>query len=818
MQKMYMIGNAHLDLVWLWQWQEGFQETKATFQSALDRLDEFDDFIFTSSSAATYEWVEKNDPKMFAKIKERISEGRWIICGGWWVQPDCNVPSGESFVRQGLIAQRYFRRKFGVTATVGYNVDSFGHNGMLPQILKKSGMDSYVFMRPQPDEKGLPSRLFKWESLDGSQVTAFRIPFEYCTFDHLESHIMHSKTELKNSFDHLMCFYGVGNHGGGPTKENIKTIQRLKDEMEDPELTFSSTNEFFEDVKAIEHKLPVVHDDLQHHASGCYSVHSEVKKFNRRSENLLGMAEKFSVLANYTVQQPYPTDFNQAWKGVLFNQFHDILPGTSIESAYTDARDLYGETISISSRNLNYALQAMSWNINIEEEEDMKPIVVFNPHSWEVKANVEIEYGLFVNYLLPEEFIIEDIHGHEIPYQFVESAAKVPNRKRVAFIATLPPLGYSTYKLRPIKPTKNFESVQIFESKETNELTMENERYRVVFDRTTGAISSLYDKLKDIEVFKDHAAIPVVIQDDSDTWGHAELRFDDVIGQFKPVHMKVQEEGPVKSIIRVISAYEKSTIVQDFTLYKDMNRIDVHVKVNWQEQYKTLKIKFPVAFNQRKATYEIPFGHIMREANGEEEPMQNWIDVTGTINKEVQDLYGLSILNDGKYSADVTGNTIHLTVLRSPIYAHHDPFVPDEDEDYSIIDQGIQNFTYSILPHENGWEEAGTVQHALEINQLPQVVVETYHEGELPQEGSFITVSESNIILSAFKQAEDNDDVILRLYESTNQKTEVNIDLPQWERNFDLSFGPSEIKTIRIPQDQAKDIYETNLIEDPLEE
>ncbi len=807
-----MIGNAHLDPVWLWQWQEGFQETKATFRSALDRIKEYDDFIFTSSSAAFYEWIEKNEPSMFEDIKVRIQEGRWIICGGWWIQPDCNIPSGESFARQGLIGQRYFREKFGVTAKVGYNVDSFGHNGNLPQILQKSGMDAYVFMRPNPEEKGLPGRLFLWESNDGSRVKAFRIPFEYCTFDHLENHIMHCKTELKNSFDHLMCFYGVGNHGGGPTKVNIETIRELDQTMEDTALTFSSPNEFFEDVSLIENKLPIVHDELQHHASGCYAVHSEVKKYNRLSENLLIEAEKFSTVANQLTNQSYPTDFNQAWKGVLFNQFHDILAGTSIEAAYHDARDLFGEANSISSRNLNYALQSISWNIDIKEEKDMKPIVVFNPHSWPVRTPVEIEHGIFVNYTLPEEFIIEDVHGNEVPYQIVDSVAKIPNRKRVVFLADVPPLGYSTYKLRAVKPKNSFESMQI------EDFTMENERLKVIIDPITGGISSLYDKEKDIEVFKDHGALPVVINDLSDAWGHGQLRFDDKIGTFKPVKVKKVEDGPVRGVIRVISEYEKSTLVQDFILYKQLHKVEVKVKVNWQEKYKALKIQFPVSFSQRKVTYEIPFGQITREANGEEEPMQNWVDVTGTINKEKKDIYGLSILNDSKYSADATGNTIHLTVLRSPIYAHHIPFEPDLEDDYPIIDQGIQTFSYTLLPHENGFEEANTVQHAWELNQKAQVIVETYHQGSLPQEDSFISIDQPNVILSSMKHAEDGDGVIVRLYETNHQDTFAHLELPLWNRSVTLNFGSSEVKTIFIPFDATQSIYETNLIEDKLGE
>jgi len=802
-----MIGNAHLDPVWLWQWQEGFQETKATFRSALDRLKEYDHFIFSSSSAAFYEWVEKNDTEMFNEIKMRIQEGRWVICGGWWIQPDCNLPGGESFARQGLLGQRYFREKFGVTAKVGYNPDSFGHHGNLPQILKKSGMDAYLFMRPNPEEKGLPSRLFLWESNDGSRVKAFRIPFEYCTFDHLENHIMHCKNELRDSFDHLMCFYGVGNHGGGPTKENIETIQKVNDKLQDTELILSSPNEFFEHVAKIENQLPVVHDDLQHHASGCYAVHSEVKRFNRYSENLLLLAEKFSTISNKLTGQAYPEDLNKAWKGVLFNQFHDILAGTSIEAAYDDARDLYGEANSISSRGLNYALQSISWNINLEEEQDMKPIVVFNPHSWSVKATVEIEYGLFVNYLLPEEFIIEDVNGNEVPYQIVDPVAKVPNRKRVAFLAEIPPLGYSTYKLRAVKPKEVFTPMKV------ENYVLENERFKVVIDENTGGISSLYDKMKDIEVFKDHGAVPVVINDLSDAWGHGKLRYDEVIGQFTPVKIKVLEEGPVRGVIRVISKFGNSTIVQDFTLYKETGKIEVKVKVNWQESYKTLKIKFPVSFNQRKATYEIPFGHISRESDGEEEPMQNWVDVTGTISKHSHEIYGLSVLNDGKYSADVTGNTIHLTVLRSPIYAHHIPFVPDPEDDYAIIDQGIQTFTYVLLPHEKGWEEAHTVQYAMELNQKPQMVVETYHKGKLPQTDSFISIDQPNIVLTALKKAEDNDDVILRFYEASRQETDTTITFPLLEKSVTLHFSKSEIKTIRISKNN---VVETNLLEDPI--
>ena len=250
-KKLHMIGNAHIDPAWLWQWHEGYHEARATFRSALDRMQEYPDFTFAASQASVYEWVEESDPAMFAEIQQRVAEGRWHIVGGWWVEPDCNIPSGESFARQSLHGQRYFKEKFGKTAKAGYCIDSFGHNGMLPQILAKSGMPYYVFMRPSPHEKGLPGRIFWWESDDGSRVLAFRIPYSYGTWgDDLRRHINIVASELKDPQNALMCFYGVGNHGGGPTKENIDSIHHLQGEPGLPEMLFSSPEAFFNDLQS----------------------------------------------------------------------------------------------------------------------------------------------------------------------------------------------------------------------------------------------------------------------------------------------------------------------------------------------------------------------------------------------------------------------------------------------------------------------------------------------------------------------------------------------------------------------------------------
>src|SRR5215216_4591677 len=419
-----MIGNAHIDPVWLWQWQEGFHEVKASFRSALDRMKEFADFVFVASSAAFYEWVEQSDPAMFAEIQQRVNEGRWGIVGGWWVEPDCNIPAGESFVRHGLYAQRYFKEKFGVTARTGFNVDSFGHAGTLPQILKKSGIDYYVFLRPMPHERGLPARLFWWQSDDGSRVLTFRIPFEYLSWGKdMETHARRCADEMKEPVDEFMCFYGVGNHGGGPTIDNIESIHRLDADPEFPARLACSTPEaFFEVAETKGWSLPIIQSELQHHASGCYAAHSNIKRWNRLAENRLLAAEKLSVVAANWEEAPgasprHPDQFARAWKDVLFNQFHDIMAGTSLEAAYDDARDAYGEALAIAGRALNQATQSIAWKIGIRLEEGVRPLVVFNPLTWPVKANVEIESSR----LKPEAALMDE-SGQMIPYQGVQSS------------------------------------------------------------------------------------------------------------------------------------------------------------------------------------------------------------------------------------------------------------------------------------------------------------------------------------------------------------------------------------------------------------
>lgn len=811
MKKLHLIGNAHLDAAWIWPWQEGFGEVKATFLSALNRLNEFDDILFTSSSAQYYEWIENNEPDMFKQIAKRVQEGRWVLCGGWWVQPDCNIPCGESFVRQGLFGQNYFKEKFGRTATVGYNVDSFGHNGALPQILSGSGMDAYVFLRPGPHEKNLPGEAFEWIGQDGSKVTAFRITESYCNGLDLQSHLENCMAAVDDTCSSSMCFFGVGNHGGGPTIENITYLKEQQAKHTDIDIAFSSPDAFFEELRAKGVSLPVYKGELQHHSVGCYSVNAEIKNWNRQAENALLKAEKYSVVGKM-LGVPNYCDLKQAWKQVLFNQFHDILAGVCIPEVYQDALAQLGEAVSLAGKAENHALQGISFHIDIPFQPDTQPLVVFNPHSWTVTSVIEHEKGLWGNFSFPKNCKVVNSMGEEVPCQFIHTKAQLDKRKRIAFLATVPAMGYETYRIVPddAKWTED-----PFVNK--NAYVFENQYTKVVFNEYSGYISSIYDKQNEVELLNGCANVPLVINDLSDTWGHTVEKYDEVIGQFKLKSIAKIEEGALLSRIRVTYTYEKSVLTQVFTLYRNNSDIFVHSTVHWQEQFKCLKIQFALNLANPVATYENPFGHIVREADGMEEPIQSWLDVTGE-DPVTRRPYGMGLLNNNKYGADISNARIRLTILRSPVYAHHYPNQLESDNgNYLFTDQGRHSFTYVLVPHCSDWRSAHILQKAMVLNQPPTKVVETFHKGTHAQCMGTVFIKDENIILSTLKKAHNSDHYILRAYEAYGKKTETAIEMPLLNRSIHAVFEPYQIKTFSISTNDSEPVQETNLIELPIE-
>ena len=786
MNKIHLIGNAHLDPVWLWRWQEGFSEVLATFRSALDRMKDFDDFKFTSACAVYYEWIERIDPEMFEEITQRVKEGRWNVVGGWYLQPDCNIPDGESFARHALISQRFFKEKLGVTAKAGYNVDSFGHNQALPKILKASGMDNYVFMRPSCEEQNRNESLFMWESDDGSQVCTYRIPWFY-NFD-LGRMECFAKLRQKADEENMdfMAFYGVGNHGGGPTIALINAINKL--DIKD--MVYSTPDEYFMAVD--KSKLPVMKDELQHHARGCYSAESYVKMANRKCEQNLLAAEKLCIMAKELTGDKYPAKkLRKAWKNVLFNQFHDILCGCSVKKAYEDAAHHYGETMSITEQAMNIAMQKIAWNIDTLGDETLPsykthvnwkiwehevlgtPIIVFNPNSWSVKSVVA------VNYMATKA---TDAGGNEIPIQTVRGDfADGKNKYHTAFIAEVPAMGYAVYRLFTEKKSeKTFEKVM-----NVTETSLENSKIRVEFDKFTGDICKFYDKEQDKYIIDKPCRAILLDDTDCDTWAHDKKVLGETVGMFDTPEFKVIEDGHVRCTIRITTHYNNSILQRDYIITPDSKEVRVKTKADFHEKHSVLKFTFPMT--DEKVIAKIPYGSITRCGYTGEEPCGSWI-ASGDV----------CVANDSKYGYDTANGEMRMTMLRSAIYADH---FGERDEFCEFMEQGISEFTYSVFPYETN---ADSEKKASELNFTLPHIMGSFHKGKLPEVMSCFECDNENIIVTAIKQSEDDNKTVIRAYEANGENADAKIKL--FNKEIATEFSHNEVKTFKA-------LEEVNMIE-----
>lgn len=800
--RFHMIGHAHIDPVWLWPWSEGLSVIHSTFRAALDRMNETPDFTFVASSAQFYEWVAENDPEMLDEIRQRVKEGRWNIVGGWWVEPDVNIPDGEAMVRQGLYGQKTFERLLGQKATIAFNPDSFGHAGTLPQILNLQGMKHYVFMRPGPHEKNIPADLFWWEGTDGSRVLTYRIPISYNETKPVDNRVERILERFQNQpMKSFMAYYGAGDHGGGATKENIRSIEALKNDSTAPKVFFSTMDKYFEEVEKQNLDLPTVKDDLQHHAQGCYTAEIEIKKGNRQSEAALVTAEKMAAIGKVAWRANYPKhEFTTAWQRVLFLQFHDSLAGTSLPEHSQTAREGYGYALDTAHQSIIKNIQKLEWQISSEDPES-EYLVVFNPHTWETRQTIEYDFNWSDRRAASR---VEDEKGNPLPHQWAAGTTETGSRKTLITEVELPPFGYRQIRLMDAKTPPVEKGVQAQNN------TLENEFYKIRFSKN-GEIGIL-DKQTGNEVFSggEGGCKALVINDPSDTWSHDVKAFSEEIGAFGNAKITVLREGPVKGVVRVETSYGDSTLTIDWALSKGSRNIEASVSLNWHERLKMLKFSFPVNVETPESTYEVPYGHIVREANGDENPGLRWIDVAG---KQNGNTYGLSVINDAKYGYSVNGSDIRISVARAAVFAHHNPKKLNLENSYQWMDQGIHTFRLLLVPHNNSWKESRIARITEEFMAAPVCIYQGIHDGKLPKTGSFLSVDKPNVIVSSIKQAEDSDDIIFRCVETSGVSTTATLDMHFAQRTWKGNFRPCEIKTLRMKPGTGQ-IQEVNLLEE----
>ena len=784
-QILHAIGNAHLDPVWQWRWQEGCAEAIATIRSALDRMDEYPDFKFTCSSAQFFAWLEQLAPDMMDEVRRRVAEGRWEVVGGWWIQPDCNLPSGEGFVRHSLYGQRFFRRVLGESAVTGYNVDSFGHAATLPQILAKSGMTNYVFMRPQPGQKHLPAETFWWEGPDGSRVLACRLPL-YNSEDVAPNRLAIFPVVAADypCKDHRPYFFGVGNHGGGPTVRQIEGLMALDRDDKVPRIQFSTTEAMFQGMRDSGATFPVVRDDLQHHAPGCYTTHSGLKRMARQTENLLLAAERFDTVASVLEGVPAATArIESAWRDGLFNHFHDIMGGASLLPACDDALAAYGRAISEAESVLNAALRRLA--ARVDTRGPGTPVLFFNPTARPRREVIE------AGFIIAGGRVLRDENDRVVPVQ----TRLVDGARHYTFEADVPPLGYRLYHLVAREAPRLRNPLRVNRRK----LTIANGHLSLRVDRKTGAIAELMLGGCDINFAGSGTNVGLVLEDTADAWGHNTTQWTNVLGTFKPRSIQVQSVGPVRATIRVEASCDSARARWDISLAAGARHVDVELLLDCHRPRRMFKLLFDTPFPRGNLTASAPYGFIERPRQGAEDPCQTWIDFS-------DERAGVAVVNDSKFGYDVVDSAIRLTAARTV------PYVGSPDRFHDI---GEQRIRYRLIPHRGAWQDAGVSELATSLNE-PLIVVHDYaHPGDLPASSSFAACECENALLSVLKFHEDGGDLIIRLVETKGRTARPTVALPFIARSLARQLHPHEIATFRIPRDPTSPIVETDLIETP---
>jgi alpha-mannosidase len=815
-----VVGNAHIDMAWLWPWTETVEVVKDTFTTALQLMKEYPDFTYSQSSVQDFAWLQEKYPALFREIQQRVKEGRWELVGGMWVEPDLNMPDGESMVRQLLVGKRWFKRYFDKDVTVGWNPDTFGYSWQLPQIYRKSGIDTFVTQKMawNVNESSwrqtftFPYKLFWWQSPDGSRVLTY-FPHGYgggISPSSLSQDI--ADYVPATGFPEIMHLYGVGDHGGGPTRQMVDEAVRLEDpSVVFPKVQFSSARAFFDDAeKAIDAgslKPPVWNNELYlAYHRGCYTTQSETKKLIRQNEELLQNAEKFAALSFLEANHPYSnSDFEEIWKRVLFDHFHDIMPGSGIAVNYADAERNLTDASLRSQKILDGALDSL--NAQIDTHGEGIPVVVYNPLSWDRTAPVEIEA---VEPPGGQQWTALDSGGQRLLSQIVARDSAARKVTVEVSVKDVPALGYETIRL---VATPNPQSVRT--SLKVDGTAIENEFFRLKIDPATGCVTSLVDKAGGhesvapggcgnlLQAFKD-------VPRTQDAW---EIRFDEDVWDLKqPRVVKVTAQGPERAVVHIEHTFRDSTIQQDITVRAGVPRVEVNTRVDWHEQHVLLKAGFPVNVHNDKATFEIPYGTIERPTTRNTPEEQGMFEVPalrwGDLSNAAQ---GFSLLNASKYGYDARDNVIRLSLLRSPQMP-----APDNH----IADQGLHEFTYALYAHTGGWKEANTMRQGYELNYPLIAAVTQPHAGAWPAKQSFARIDAGNAILTVMKKAEDDDGLIFRFYEFEGKATSVRLQLPRQAasavetdlmekrggalalapsgREVVVPTGPYEIKTVEV--------------------
>lgn len=787
--KIFLLGHAHLDLAWLWPVSETWNAAQNTFESVLKLQEDFPELIFCHSTPALYAWIEEYRPDLFRAIQAQVVAGRWEVVGGMWVEPELNLIAGESIVRQLLYGQHYIQEKFGKLSTAVWVPDSFGFCATLPQFFANAGIEYFVTQKLRwNDTTKFDYGAFWWRSPDGSQVFSLMSAPIGEAIDPVKMASYALEWQTQTGLAESLWLPGVGDHGGGPTRDMLETAQRWQKSPFFPDLEFTTAEKYLQQIVETRFiasvsnynsppTFPTWNDELylEFHR-GCYTTHADQKRWNRRCENLLYEAELFATLATVSCGVTYPkAEIEAAWKQVLFQQFHDILPGSSITQVYTDALPEWQQVEQMGTKILQESLLAIASHITLSEppKPDSLPIFVFNSLNWQRSEVVSVALPT------PEKWQIYDASGKQLVSQLSEPST-------LLFLATeIPPVGYRIFWLSPSSPSYPLSPPLL------PDWILENEFLRVVIDPDTGDLSSVFDKTYQREVLSGAGNQLQAFKDSGqywDAWNIDPNYAQHPLPSTNLLSIQWVEQGPVQSRVRVVRQLGESEFCQDYILQANSPLLKIATTVNWQENHVLVKAAFPLTVEADFATYEIPCGAIRRPTKPKtpaeqakwEVPALRWADLTGETQEGI---YGVSLLNDCKYGYDSKPDQLRLTLLRSPNW-------PDSE-----ADRGFHEFTYTLYPHTGSWESARTVRGGYELNIPLQVILNPVNQN--PHKNSplsaskkelgvsFLDLSAENLILMAFKPSEDDpQQLILRCYECHGETAELS-----WQSDLGLNLG-----------------------------
>ncbi|MFC2084726.1 glycoside hydrolase family 38 C-terminal domain-containing protein [Bacteroidota bacterium] len=824
-KKLFLICNSHIDPVWLWELEEGLAETLSTFRTAAKFCEEYDEFVFCHNEQLLYNWVEEYEPALFKKIQELVKAGKWHIMGGWFLQPDCNIPSGESFVRQIIYGKNYFLDKFGVEPRTAINFDPFGHTRGLVQILKKSGYSSYLFCRPDNKWLQLPDNDFIWVGYDGSKIYTHRASEHYNSFMGKARNKIDEWLEKNEDKKSGMLLWGIGNHGGGPSRYDLDQIREVIKTQTEWEVIHGTPEQYFNFLES-EENISNHEGDLNPWAVGCYTSMRLIKRGHRELENNYYLTEKMVAIAAIQGLIEYPAiELDKALEDLLFSEFHDILPGSAIQKVETFALQKIAHGMDILSRIKTRAFFALLEGEPAARDGEY-PLYVFNPHSFPVNQQVEFEFQPPEPNFNPEVFWLPEISepgGDIVPCQIEKESCNIfgDQRKRVVFNALLKPSQMNHFSVY----IKEVDNKTYHKQQDKHKLIFKNQSLELSISRKTGLIE--YYKVDGFNYLKENALQFLTITDNADPWGMRVNSFRDIKGYFRLMTkeesasftgisenelapVRIIEEGTVRTIVEALFIYNGSKISQRYKIPMEGTEVEIETRIYWDEKDTMLKLSLPTTMQDGSVYGQVAYGVEKFIREKEELVAQKWICLRSNDQNNA-----LSFINDGTYGFDYFDGELRISLLRSPSYAGHpvegETNIVRQDRFEPRIDQGERIFKFWINAGEGESRLKFIDREAQVKNEFPISLV-CYPPGNGKKVLPGIILNDDVIQFTAFKMSKDMKSLILRLFNPTENTRNSQVEIPYLNHSFDVQLNKFELKTYSV---NLKDnsTFEVDLLE-----